>query len=189
MLVGSWLTGVNLFEVVGGGGATDVVADRPVDRIAGRRTARRFRRCGDGRHSAHVVAEARQLSADARRALPRLHPVGVRAFELGHWPVLLPGRPQGLSRPQLLQRSPSETRRAWRFRAGLCPGARGGASRAEPHRHARKRRRSAEAQTSTQCASNCRPTVMPACGDTKRQSPGVSRQDVSSWIPAMPKKG
>jgi predicted metalloprotease len=32
LLVGSWLTGVNLFDVVGGGGgaATDVVADRPV---------------------------------------------------------------------------------------------------------------------------------------------------------------
>lgn len=30
LLVGSWLTGVNLLEVVGGGGATDVVADRPV---------------------------------------------------------------------------------------------------------------------------------------------------------------
>ena len=27
LLVGSWLTGVNLFDVVGGGGATDVVAD------------------------------------------------------------------------------------------------------------------------------------------------------------------
>ena len=30
LLVGSWLTGVNLFDVVGGGGSTDVVADRPV---------------------------------------------------------------------------------------------------------------------------------------------------------------
>jgi uncharacterized protein len=29
LLVGSWLTGVNLFDVVGGGAATDVVADRP----------------------------------------------------------------------------------------------------------------------------------------------------------------
>ena len=33
LLIGSWLTGVNLFDVVGssGGGATDVVADRPVE--------------------------------------------------------------------------------------------------------------------------------------------------------------
>ena len=33
LLVGSWLTGVNLFEVVGsgGGGATDVAAERPVN--------------------------------------------------------------------------------------------------------------------------------------------------------------
>jgi predicted metalloprotease len=31
LLVGSWLTGVNLFDVVGGGGATDVVAERPAD--------------------------------------------------------------------------------------------------------------------------------------------------------------
>jgi predicted metalloprotease len=30
LLVGSWLTGINLFDVVGEGGATDVVADRPV---------------------------------------------------------------------------------------------------------------------------------------------------------------
>ena len=29
LLLGSWLTGVNLFDVVGGGGATDVVAERP----------------------------------------------------------------------------------------------------------------------------------------------------------------
>ncbi len=29
LLVGSWLTGVNLFDIVGGGGATEVVADRP----------------------------------------------------------------------------------------------------------------------------------------------------------------
>ncbi|HTG89405.1 MAG TPA: neutral zinc metallopeptidase [Vicinamibacterales bacterium] len=29
LLVGSWLTGVNLFDIVGGGAATDVVADRP----------------------------------------------------------------------------------------------------------------------------------------------------------------
>ena len=28
LLIGSWLTGVNLFDVVGGGGATDVVAER-----------------------------------------------------------------------------------------------------------------------------------------------------------------
>ena len=33
LLIGSWLTGVNLFDVVGSGGgsATDVVAERPVD--------------------------------------------------------------------------------------------------------------------------------------------------------------
>ncbi len=31
LLVGSWLTGVNLFDVVGGGGATNVAADRPVE--------------------------------------------------------------------------------------------------------------------------------------------------------------
>jgi predicted metalloprotease len=31
LLVGSWLTGVNLFDIVGGGGATDVVAERPAD--------------------------------------------------------------------------------------------------------------------------------------------------------------
>jgi predicted metalloprotease len=31
LLVGSWLTGVNLFDVVGGSGATDVVAERPVN--------------------------------------------------------------------------------------------------------------------------------------------------------------
>jgi predicted metalloprotease len=33
LLIGSWLTGVNLFDMVGsvGGGATDVVADRPVE--------------------------------------------------------------------------------------------------------------------------------------------------------------
>lgn len=31
LLVGSWLTGVNLFDVVGSGGATDVVAERPVN--------------------------------------------------------------------------------------------------------------------------------------------------------------
>lgn len=30
LLVGSWLTGVNLFDVVGGGGSTNMVADRPV---------------------------------------------------------------------------------------------------------------------------------------------------------------
>src|SRR5688572_23797355 len=30
LLIGSWLTGVNLFDVVGGGGSADVVADRPV---------------------------------------------------------------------------------------------------------------------------------------------------------------
>lgn len=29
LLVGSWLTGVDLFQIVGGGGATEVVADRP----------------------------------------------------------------------------------------------------------------------------------------------------------------
>ena len=29
LLIGSWLTGVNLFDVVGGGGATEVVAERP----------------------------------------------------------------------------------------------------------------------------------------------------------------
>src|SRR5688572_19435783 len=31
LLIGSWLTGVNLFDVVGSGGATDVVAERPVE--------------------------------------------------------------------------------------------------------------------------------------------------------------
>ena len=30
LLVGSWLTGVNLFDVAGGGGATNIAADRPV---------------------------------------------------------------------------------------------------------------------------------------------------------------
>jgi uncharacterized protein len=31
LLIGSWLTGVNLFDVVGSGGATNVVAERPVE--------------------------------------------------------------------------------------------------------------------------------------------------------------
>ena len=105
LLVGSWLTGVNLFDVVGGGGRHRC-GRRPPGRVVARgRKDGRLRRRGHGRHPEHVVRETGELPADARCTLPRLDPVGVRVVELGDGPVLLPGRPQGLSRPQLFRRS------------------------------------------------------------------------------------
>ena len=125
LLVGSWLTGVNLFDVVGGGGVDRRRGGAACRGIARRRTARRFRRRGDGRHPAHVVAEAPNYQPTTRRALSRFDSIGVRPFELGDRTVLLSRRPQGVSRSELLQRSPSEARRAGRFRAGLRARARG----------------------------------------------------------------
>ena len=113
---------------------------RPPGRVVPRgRKNGRLRRRRHGRHPEHVVRETGELPADACRTLPRLDPVGVRVVELGDGPVLLPGRPQGLSRPQLFRAAPFEARRARRFRAGLRPRARSRASRSEPDEHARRR--------------------------------------------------
>ena len=189
LLVGSWLTGVNLFDVVGGGGSTDVVAERPAESSPEEERLVDFVDAvmGDIQHT--WSSKTRNLSADTCRPLPRLDSFGVRSVELGDRAVLLSGRSQGVSRFELLQRSPSEARRARRFRAGLRAGARGRPSRAESHRHARERSRSAATRTNGRCASSCRPIVMPACGDTRRRSPGVSPQAASSSIRATSKKG
>ena len=140
LLVGSWLTGVNLFDVVGGGG---------VDRCRGRPPCRRhhpeeeklvdFVDAVMGDIQRTWSSKTRHVSADDGRPLPRLDSIGVRPVELGDRTVLLSGRSQGLSRSRLLRRSPSEARRAWRFRAGVRARARGRPSRAESHRHARER--------------------------------------------------
>ena len=44
-------------------------------------------------------------------------------------------------------------------------------------------------RTNARCGSNCRLIAMPAYGGTKRQSPGVSPQAMSSSIRATSKKG
>ena len=69
------------------------------------------------------------------RAVPRRRAVGVRARLGGGRTVLLPGRPQALSRHRVLRRAVAALRRARRFRAGVRDRARGRPSRAEPDRH------------------------------------------------------
>ena len=140
LLIGSWLTGVNLFDVVGGGGgATDVVAERPADSSPEEERLVDFVDAvmGDIQHT--WASEDQQLPADACSSLPRLDSIRMRALERGDRTLLLPGRSQGVSRFELLRRSPSEARRAGGFRTSLRAGTRSRTSRAEPHRYAGKR--------------------------------------------------
>ena len=68
-----------------------------------------------------------QMGADLPEAqagaVRGLRAVGLRHGAIGHGPVLLPGRPEGLHRPQLLPGHEEQARRAGRFRAGLCDRA------------------------------------------------------------------
>ena len=139
LLIGSWLTGVNLFDVVGGGGAaTDVVAERPADSSPEEEQLVDFVDAvmGDIQHTwSSKIGNYQPTRAGLFRDSIQ-SACGLSSAATG--PVLLSGRSQGLSRFELLRRSPSEARRAGRFRASLRAGARSWTSRAEPHRHARE---------------------------------------------------
>ena len=70
----------------------------------------------------------------------------LRRRRRGDGAVLLPERPEGLHRPQLLRHAGAPPRRARRVRPGLRDGARGRPSRAEPDGHHAARRCAARAQ-------------------------------------------
>ena len=116
------------------------------------------------------------LFRDAIELDLRLRAVGGRT-------VLLSGRSEGLSRPELLQRAARALRRARRLRAGLRARPRGRPPRADPAGHrgagapaAGRRTR----QTGTSCRSgwNCRPTASPASGATRAAQPGGPAVDL-----------
>ncbi len=85
--------------------------------------------------------------------------------------VLLSQRPSRLSRSRFLPGDGYALPRPRRFRARLRGCARGRSSRAESARHHAESRRPAhrKAPAGPRCASNCRPTVSPACGATSRR--------------------
>ena len=97
--------------------------------------------------------------------------------------VLLPGRPEGLSRHLVLRRDRDALPRLRRRQqgvpvlAGLCDRARGRPSRAEPARHpaegaaaAARRRQQGRGQPHPGAGSSCRPIASPASGRTRNAS-------------------
>ena len=82
--------------------------------------------------------------------------VRLRPRRAGHRAVLLPGRPQGLSRPLLLRRARPEVRRARRLRPGLCGRPRGRPSRPDPARHLAPGDAAAPAEPTRRPPTGCR---------------------------------
>ena len=125
-----------------------------------------------GRLDRHLPPERPEISGAAPGALQPRHRVGLRHRPVGDGAVLLPQRPQGLSRPQLLQRSRPAVRRAGRVRQRLCHRPRDRPPRAEPEGHAGQDQRgqarddAARCQRGCRCGSSCRPTATPASGPT-----------------------
>src|ERR1700726_831407 len=69
--------------------------------------------------------------------VPRPDALGLRLGELSRRPVLLSGRPQGVSRSGFLSATRGRVPGARAVRPGVCARARSGPSRAEPARHRR----------------------------------------------------
>ena len=109
-------------------------------------------------------------------AVRKRRAVGVRLGIVGERPVLLPVRPEGLSRSVVLPRARSAVRRAGRLRAGVCRGPRNRPPRAAPARtrSAGRRRRGSRAAapmpTRCQWRSSSRRIASPACGDITRKA-------------------
>ncbi len=112
------------------------------------------------------------LSEADADALLRQRAVGLRRGERCDRAVLLPGRPERLHRPRLLQRAAHPLRRAGRLRRGLCARARGRPPRAERARHSAGRARAGRRGSARprrmrfRSAPSCRPTALPASGRT-----------------------
>ena len=124
LLIGSWLTGVNLFDVVGGGGAaTDVVAERPASTSPEEEKLVDFVDAVTG-DIQHTWSQKIANYQPTRTVLFRdNYSIGVRAVERRDRSVLLSRRSQGLPGLELFRRAASEAWRAGRFRAGLRAGA------------------------------------------------------------------
>ena len=127
VLVLSWATGIDFLSLLGGGGAgappsadvqpggpppaTSPAEESAVDMVdAVMDDAQQTWQQVLGNRYRPTTAV---LFRDAIQSGLRLRPVRDRA-------VLLPGRPQGLSRSRVLQRAAEPLRRARRFRAGVC---------------------------------------------------------------------
>ena len=135
-------------------------ADQPAD---GRR--RPLRRQDPGRDRGRLVAGAARAGQPrytqaAAGAVLRRDAVGLRLGAVRHGAVLLPARPEGLSRHLLLPGHAAPLRRRRRLRLRLCDRARGRPPCREPARHpaqgaagAAARRRGAR-PTSSPCASS-----------------------------------
>ena len=103
--------------------------------------------------------------------------VGLRQHAVDCRPVLLPARPQGLSRSRLHRAAAAAARRARRLRAGLRRRARDRPPRPEPARRDGRRRpassrRTRTTRTSSRCGSSCRPIAWPGSGRTRRIAKG-----------------
>ena len=131
----------------------------------------------------------RPLRADDRRAVPRRGRIRLRFRLVGDGPVLLPRRPQGLSRPRILRRADAAIRRTRRFRPGLCHRARDRSSRPAS---ARPRRRTGAAtlaaRTARRSRSSSRQTVSPASGVTRLRRAAGPAPDISSSNRATPRR-
>ena len=104
-------------------------------------------------------------------------------------PVLLPGRPEGLHRPELLRDPEDPAGRARRLRPGLRDRPRGGPPRAEPAGHHRPDGAPARpgqpgpVQRHERASWNCRPTASPASGPTTPRTPARSWSRATSRRP------
>ena len=89
----SWVTGTDFLSLADRSGvAAGRGLRRPGAEHAAGRAEGRLRRRRRPRRAEHVRAGARRpLRADARRTVPRRHPVGVRVGRVGDRTVLLPG--------------------------------------------------------------------------------------------------
>ena len=126
--------------------------------------------------SGQQVLETR-ARAVLRRCGLRMWPGGV-----GHGTVLLPGRSEGLSRPEFLPGARPAVRGSWRLRAGLRHRARDRPSRPEPDgQPCRGAAARAAVPTRSRCARNCRRTAWPASGVMRRRGAIASSR-------AMPRK-
>ena len=181
-LIAGWIFGINPLALLGmmsGGGGAVVEQPQgpaPAPPPGDRRRAGSFPRCCAAPRVVwtDVFRQAGKTYQPPKLVLFRTNGKPAAATGGGDGPVLLPERPEGLHRPQLLRHA-GDSRSAPRpVRAGLRRGARGRPSRAEPDgdhaagrcpalRAAAKRR-----ATPSASGSSCRPIASPASGRAVR---------------------